>query len=208
MCRSGLLQVSSSPVPAPCRVHPRATPHRPDPVPVAAPLWGGRRLGRRVPPCHDLPLGTHWALWERGRILPRVGFVSPPRNKRSRFPPPQRSRCPRPARSPGTGPPGGSLPLPSARVPATPPPAPGCAPGFQPTLSPGTPVCPQAWKPQVPGGGNEGRPPPRQWRGQELDAAWLRQRGPGPAGRGDPRAEGPGLVGRSSAGGTDGGGKG
>lgn len=84
LCRSPLLQMFSIPVPAPCRVQLPAPPRRPDPVPVAAPLRGRRRL---------LPLGAHRALRERGRLVPRAGFVSPPCNKPSCFPPPHRCRC-------------------------------------------------------------------------------------------------------------------
>lgn len=138
MCRSGLPQLPSSAVPAPRPVQPRAPPHPPDPVAVAVPLRAGRRLGparlgRKVPPYPALPLGTLRALWERGRILPRAGFVSPLCNEPSRFPPPHRSRC----RSPGS-----PQPVPSARFPAASPPAPGCAPGFAAPAEPRHPCVP------------------------------------------------------------------
>lgn len=134
--------------------------------------------------------------WERGRVLPRAGFVSPPRNKSSRFPPPHRGRCcaPVPTRPPGTGPPGtgppgGSQPL---RCPLSRPPAPGRAPGLSPA-QPRPPVCPRAGNPQVPGAGSGGRAPPVAER-PRAGAAPLRWRAR------VPRAGGTSPVGRRARG--------
>lgn len=151
-------------------LHPRA---RSLPPPAAgSPSSSGPR-SRRCPTVL-LPLGAHRALWERSRIVPRAGFVSPPCNKPCHFPPPHRCRCRAPAAT-----------LRSARsFPAAPAPAPGCAPGSQPTLSAGTPVCPRAGKPQAPGAGSDGRAP--RWSGAAK--SWMLPRwsrvGPGPAERG------------------------